>query len=205
MSTTEPQPTGPTGEPTGRPGKYQRSAGGLIGALVLTAVAVLLATWVLGWFRNDLEIEPDRVDYLDVVSGLQDAGLHPVYPAELPEGWFATDAVVPSGDGGGFELDLLRDDEDAFIGLRQATDLSTTGLLELYVDEEPVEGDPVRVDSVVEEWETWTDDGGDTAYVAELPADGDATERVIVYGSASPAELRDVLERLTTEPVPDQD
>jgi hypothetical protein len=194
-----PQPT----EPTGRPGKYQRSAGGLVAALVLTAVAVVVVMWVLGLFRNDLEIDPEEVDYLDVVAGLQEAGEGPVYPASLPDGWIATEAIVPVEEGGGFELDLLRDDEDAFIGIRQASGISATGLLTQYVEEDAdnlVEGDPIEVDSVAPEWDTWTDEGGDTAYVAELCA-GRRTETVIVYGSASPEELQDVLELLTTDPV----
>lgn len=195
--------TTPPQEPTGRPGRYQRSAGGLAAALVLTAVAVVVVMWLLGLFRNDLEIEPERVDYLDVVAGLQDAGQEPVYPATLPDGWFATEAVVPVDEGGGFELDLLRDDEDAFIGLRQAPGMSMTGLLTLYVDEETdnlTEGEPLAVDSVAGHWETWTDQEGDTAYVTERPVGKRRTEAVIVYGSASPEELQDVLERLTTEP-----
>lgn len=71
------------------------------------------------------------------------------------------------------------------------------------MEEDPdklVEGESIEVDSVAPEWQTWTDEGGDTAYVAELGA-GRRAETVIVYGSASAAELQRVMELLTTEPV----
>lgn len=190
---------GPTGgEPTGRPGRYQRSVGGLVAALALTAVAIVVVMWVLGLFRNDLEIEVEEVDYLASVAAAQEAGLRPVYPESLPEGWIATGAEVPTTEGGGFEIRLLTD-EERFVGIRQAMGESVTGLLTTYVDEEPAEGDPVEIDSIAPTWETWTDGGGDTAYVAELGGRDD--EVVIVYGSAPAADLRDVVERLTTAPV----
>ena len=57
---------------------------------------------------------------------------------------------------------------------------------------------PAAEGSVAEAWQGFEDDGGDTAYAAEV---GDRT--VLVYGSASPADLQDLIERLTTEPVAD--
>ncbi len=193
--TPTPAPGPAASEPTGKPGKYQRSAGGLVAALALTAIGILVVMWVLGLFRNDLEVEVEEVDHLESVSSAQDAGLEPVYPATLPEGWIATGAEVPTAEGGGFEIRLLTDDE-RFVGIRQATGVSVTGLLTTYVDEEPVEGEPTEIDSITPTWETWTDEGGDTAYVAELG--GRADEVVIVYGSAPAGDLREIVERLTT-------
>lgn len=198
MSTSEtptPAPEPAASEPTGKPGKYQRSASGLVAALALTAIAVVVVMWVLGLFRNDLEVEVEEVDHLESVSSAQDAGLEPVYPATLPEGWIATGAEVPTAEGGGFEIRLLTD-EERFVGIRQAMGVSVTGLLTTYVDEEAVEGEPTEIDSITPTWETWTDEGGDTAYVAELG--GRADEVVIVYGSAPAGDLREIVERLTT-------
>jgi hypothetical protein len=48
---------------------------------------------------------------------------------------------------------------------------------------------------VARTWRSFTDSGGDRAYAATL---GDA--EVLVYGSASAADLRRVIELLTTDP-----
>lgn len=191
-TTTQPQ------EPTGRPGKYQRSAGGLAAALVLTAVAVVVVMWVLGLFRNDLEIEPDQVDLDKTVAAAQEAGLTVVHPETLPDGWIATGAEVPTTEGGGFEIRLLTDEED-FVGIRQASGVSDTALLTTYVDEEPEEGDELEVDSVTRKWLTYTDQGGDTAYLGTIRVDGQR-QRLMVFGSAPAEDLRTVLGLLTTAP-----
>ncbi|UUZ60243.1 hypothetical protein [Nocardioides sp. B-3] len=45
------------------------------------------------------------------------------------------------------------------------------------------------MDSAVgSEWQTWTDEGGDTGYSIEY---GDET--LLVYGSASPADLQELI------------
>ena len=44
-------------------------------------------------------------------------------------------------------------------------------------------------------WQLFADSGGDLAYAAEL---GD--DEVLVYGSASAADLREVIGLLTTDP-----
>ena len=175
----------------GRPGRYQRSVGGLVAALVLTVLAVGGLVWLLGLFRNDLEVEREPVAYLDEVAALQDAGIEPVYPASLPEGWIATEVSTRNG----FQLQFLTEDE-AFAGIVQDR-VAEEELLRTFVDEEATATDIVEVDgSVASAWQGYEDEGGDTAYVSTV---GDDT--VLVYGSASSEELRDLLERLTTEPV----
>ena len=183
-----------TGE--GRPGRYPRSVGGLFVALVVTVVGVLALLAVLGLFRNDLEVEPDRVDYLGTVEGAQDARLEPVYPAELPEGWTATGAEVPPGEDPAFEVRLLTD-EERFVGIHQETDTSPGDLLAALVDEDTSEAEGYRTSqSVAGEWEGFTDDGGDTAYVAEL-----GRQTVIVWGSAPAEDLQRVIDLLTQAPL----
>lgn len=192
MSTTEQQPPA---EPTGRPGKYQRTTAGLVAALVVTAVAIVVAIWVMGLFRDETEVKPERVDLTDIVGDAQDAGLEPVYPADLPEGWFATGAEVPS-DGDGFEIRMLTDDE-RFVGIREAKRSSVAELLHTYVDDEPSEAaDHTSDGEVARDWAGYEDDGGDSAYAAELPHH----EVVLVYGSASAADLQQVVDSLTTAP-----
>ncbi|KAA1421329.1 DUF4245 domain-containing protein [Nocardioides humilatus] len=181
----------------GRPGKYQRSAGGLLAALVITVVAIGALLWFMGLFRDDVDNRPDRVDYLETVSEAQDAKLSPIYPAELPKGWIATGFDVVPGDNPTFEIRLLTD-SDKFIGIRQeAEDVST--LIRQYVDEDASATDIYSArGSVAEAWQGYEDDGGDSAYASEV--DG---ETVLVYGSASAADLREVIDSLTTEALDD--
>lgn len=181
----------------GRPGKYQRSAGGLVAALVVTVVAVGALLWLLGLFRSETEIELDRIDYLSRVGEVQDGGITPVYPSSLPEGWKATDWRYSPGDVPTIEMNMLTEDDEDFAGIRERSG-SAEGLLSDFVDEDATATDIFTVEgSVAEAWQGYADEGGDAAYVAEVGG-----QTVLVYGSASPEELQDLIGRLTTKPVP---
>ncbi len=177
-------------------GRYERSASGLLIAMVVTVVAVGAIVILRSLLSTDVEIEPDNVDYLEKVAQAQGAGLEPVYPPTVPEGWQATGAEVTPGDPPGFGLTFLTDD-DKFIGLRQVDD-DVDDLLEEEVDESTDEGDPFEVSgSVASTWETYSDDGGDLAYAAEV---GEMI--VLVYGSADREDLEQLVGSLTTRPLP---
>lgn len=180
---------------TGRPGRYQRSAGGLIVALLVTVAAVGGVLWLLGLFRADTDVRPDRVDYLQVASEAQDAGLDPVYPRSLASGWTATAFDVTAGEPPVLEIRMLTDEEE-FVAVRQER-ATSSDLVRTHVDEEATStGIYSSRGSVAEAWHGYEDDGGDTAYAAEV-----GRRTVLVYGSASPEELQDLIDRLTTEPV----
>lgn len=181
---------------SGTPGRYNRSFDGLVAALVITVVAVL--AWVL--FRAltsaDEEVDPEAVDYLETVELAQDAGVEIAYPPSLPEGWKATNVVVVPGERPAFGLSILTD-SGTFVGIRQE-DESLEDLLATYVDEDPEnisEEDPLSVDSpIATSWEGYGDEGGDLAYATEVGED-----RLLVYGSASAADLTLLIESLTTD------
>lgn len=178
-----------------KPGRYARSANGLIASLVVTVVAVLAFVGFRAVTSKDLEVRPEPVDYLETVEGAQESGLTLVYPPSLPEGWIATNAAFVRGDRPAFELSILTDDE-TFIGVRQE-DESVADLLETYVDEEAGEQGTTEFDSpIATTWETYTDEGGDTAYATEIGED-----TLLVYGSADEDDLRLLLESLTTDPL----
>jgi hypothetical protein len=165
-------------------------------AMVVTVVAVVALVLLRSLISADVEIEPENVDYLEKVEQAQDAGLEPVYPPALPEGWQATGAEVTPGQPPGFGLTLLTGDEK-FVGLRQEND-SIDDLLDEYVDDGTDEGDPFEVTgSVAPTWETYSDTGGDLAYVAEV---GETI--VLVYGSADRADIEELVGSLTTRPLP---
>ena len=177
-------------------GRYERSASGLLIAMVVTVVAVGAFVVLRSLLSTDVEIEPDNVDYLEKVEQAQGAGLEPVYPPAIPEGWQATGAEVTPGDPSGFGLTFLTAD-DKFVGLRQEDD-GLDDLLEEYVDESTDEGDLFEVTgSVASTWETYSDEGGDLAYAAEV---GGVT--VLVYGSADRGDIEQLVGSLTTRPLP---
>jgi hypothetical protein len=172
---TGPQPPPAPGQ---RPARYPRTANGLIGSLLVTLLFVGAFVAFRALNRDNLEVKPEPVDYLARVSGIQQSGLDVVYPAGLPAGWIATSATFIPGDDPAFGVGMLTDD-----------------LLTTYVDEETAEGEELSVPgSVARTWRSFTDAGGDRAYAATL---GD--DEVLVYGSASEADLRQVIESLTTE------
>jgi hypothetical protein len=176
-------------------GRYQRSASGLLGAMlvILLVIGAFVAFRALN--RDELEVSPESVDYLEQAGLAQDAGLDVVYPRDLPDGWQATNVEVAPGERPVWGVSLLTDDQ-RYIGIRQEDD-QLDDLLSTYVDEAVVARPGVRVEgSVAREWQVFADDGGDLAYATEL---GD--DVVMVYGSAGEEDLRLVLERLTTEPV----
>jgi hypothetical protein len=179
-----------------RPGRYQRSFNGLVGAMLITVAAVLAFVIFRALVSDEPEVEPEEVDYLEIVAAAQDADIRLVYPAELPDGWIARRAEVLPDEGPAFDLALLTDD-DEFVGLVWTEEPLHTLLAE-RVDEEVEDADPLRVSgSVAEEWEGYADSGGDLAYAAEL-----RDRTVLVYGSASADDLREIVESLTTSPLP---
>ena len=172
--------------------RYQRSFNGLIGAMIVTVLFVLA---FVGWrslFRNDVDDRVEPVDWTESVQVAKQAGLDVVRPRELPDGWTATSVDLRAGDEPRWGLGVLTD-EGRFVGIRQQ-DTSVSDLVETYVDEDASEGDEVRVDSAVSDtWQTWSDDGGDHGYSAEV---GD--DVVLVYGSAPAADIEAYLGLLTT-------
>jgi hypothetical protein len=176
-------------------GRYQRSFSGMVGAMVVMVALIVAFVVLRGLNRTDPSVEPDRVDYLDVVSGVARAGGEPVvYPPELPDGWFATSAVF--GVKGIWSLSLLTDEEH-FVGVRQARGTeSVEDLVATYVDDAATEGDLVTLDSpLADEWRSFTDSGGDYALVAEVD---DST--VLVVGTAPDQEIQDLTASLRLDP-----
>ncbi|WP_345455551.1 DUF4245 family protein [Nocardioides marinquilinus] len=199
-------------EPTGRPGRYSRSASGLIGSMVVVVVIVVAFVLFRSVFSADVDAtDREPVDYLDSVQQLQLSGFTVAYPARLPDGWIATDIDVDRverpGSQPGIDLDLLTGSEK-FVGVRQSDD-DVDDLLESSGLDEPAEDDELQVDAeagsgeagggLPTTWQGWRDeDGDDHAYSAVV---GETV--VLVYGSASVDDLATVVRSLTTAPVGD--
>lgn len=176
-----------------RPARYPRTANGLIGSMIVTVLLVGGFVLVRSLVSEDLEVKPTAVDYLSAAGLAQESGFDVAYPPQLPNGWMATSVDYTPGSRPAWGVGMLTD-VGRFAGLRQE-DRSLDDLLATYVDDETIEGEPVTVEgSVAPVWRTFTDEGGDSAFAAEV---GD--DIVLVYGSADADALRQLLERLTTE------
>jgi Protein of unknown function (DUF4245) len=164
----------------------------MAGALIVTLLAVAAFVGFRALNREPLEVTQDPVDYLPVVAELQREGREPVYPVRLPDGWVATSVDLRQGATPSWGVGMVTD-ADTFVGIRHGGD-TLDGLLRTYVDESPTEGEPAMVETeVATEWRTFSDDGGDRAYAAEvggLP--------LLVYGTADDEDLRTLLGLLTT-------
>lgn len=182
-----------------KPGRYPRTTGGLVGSMIVLVLAVLGIVVFREAFRDTPEIEPEAVDYLPVVASLQDAGREIAYPATLPDGWIVTSVTYDRGERPGWALGILTDDE-SFVGLRQQ-DEDVDDLVAEHVDEAATESDPVEIaGSLAPEWSSYADDGGDHGYAAEITTDL-GEENVLVYGSASVADIEELVGLLTVDPL----
>jgi len=165
----------------------------MVGALLVLLLVIGAFVGFRALNRDELEVEPERVDYLGAVEAAQSEDRRVAYPPTLPSGWRATSVDAAAGVDWG--LGFLT--PDGFAGVRQADD-STADLLEAYVDEETSSLPAVEVDGDLGgRWEAYEDAEGDLAYATEVGG-----QTLLVFGSAPEADLLDLAGRLTTAPVP---
>lgn len=177
------------------PSRYQRSAPALVGALVVSLAVILAFVAFRALTRDQVELKPEPVDYLGLAAEAQKVA-PVVYPAALPVDWTATSVDYEPGDPPAWGVGVLTAD-GSFVGVRQEA-APLEGLLDTYVDKHAEPGSPATVPgAIVETWQTWSDSGGDRAYVATVGED-----QVLVYGNAKESDLMAFLTSLTTDPLP---
>ncbi|MDO7868886.1 DUF4245 family protein [Nocardioides jiangxiensis] len=191
--------------------RYERSAAGMVGAMIVTLLVILAFVAFRALNREQLSVQPNQVDYLQVVKDLQGAGgVDPAYPERLPKGWIATRAVYNASNYA-WELDVLTAD-GKYIGLRQAA-VRDRDLLEDYGYDEVKQGPTVDIGAMVSpEWKSWSFKGhsGDTVYTTALGLQwGDEPnparelgkgQTVLVFGSAPATVIRDFAASLVQDP-----
>ena len=178
---------------TGRPGRYNRSFGGLIGSMIVLVIAVFAFVIFRGAFRETPEYQPDEIDYPALITSVQDLGFEPVYAPTLPAGWTVKAASFDSGAEPALDVVFTTDDERT-AGIHQE-DASERDLLDTYVGEGATENDETLT-TAVGTWTGWRDTDSDHAWTTEV---GDDT--VLVFSSGDADALRSFLESLTTEPL----
>jgi hypothetical protein len=172
----------------------------MVGALIVTVLVILAFVAFRALNRSDLDVKPERIDYLTQVRFAQQDSVSSrpdlVYPARLPSGWYATHVSFSSGKAPEIELSMLTGD-DQYVGFVQSQ-TTVSDLLTTYVDPDPQAGSSVRVTgSVSSQWDTWTDSGGDTALAAEHGQDS-----LLVFGTVSRDQLERLAASLTTATLP---
>lgn len=147
-----------------RAGRYQRSPGGMVGAM---AVLVVLVLGYVG-IRALISSPPDQertVDYARVVPDVRKAAaLAIVAPPSLPHGWRATSVRFTDDPPQHWHLGVLTN-HDRYIGLEQGPQ-SVPAMVSVYVDSSASRRAPVRVGARA--WQTYSDSGGDLALVRRV-------------------------------------
>ena len=190
---------GPVSE--GRPSRYDRSFGGLLAAMIVTVLFVAAYVGVRAFTREQPDIQPESVGYLDCVSDLQAAGTTVAYPVELPAGWIDTSVAFEPGNPPVWRIGMLTD-RGSYVGVVQQKE-DVTDLVTTYVDKAPVKGATATPDNQLgaTTWQTWSDSGGDHAF-STVPDSGPlAGQTLLVYGSAPVADQETLLGLLTLDPV----
>lgn len=173
--------------PAVAPSRHQRSTAAMIGAMIITLLVILGFVALRGVTRDQVETEVAPVDYLDAVGAAADAGMALAHPRELPAGWRATSVDLTRDESPAWTMGMLTDD-GRFVGIRQEPE-SADDMAAVALDEDAVEGDEVTVPSALADtWTTWSDEGGDTGYAAEI-----GEETVLVYGSAPAGDIEEVI------------
>jgi len=172
---------------SGQAGRYQRSATGMIGALVVLLAVIAGFVVFREVIREDPESPVDAVDYQQPLGfAREQAGFPVLAPERLPDGWKATN-VDFTPEPVHWHLGVLTD-EGRYVGLEQAV-VSEKSMVRTYVDPEPSQGADITIDG--QSWSTWTDQGGDTALVRK-----EAKVTTLVIGSVSQEVLVDYVESL---------
>jgi hypothetical protein len=181
-------------------GRYTRSTGGLLGAMLVTVVAVV-GFWGINALKTDHEVTPvPAVDYTAMMrAGRADHKLRVMAPPSLPSGWKATSATYQTGTDPTWHLGTLTD-KGKYVGVEEARG-GLRDLVDEHVDPDAEQGKDVTIGG--ETYQTWTDAGGDYAVARTVPLAGTDVESFLVVGSAPESTIRDFAASLEGGSVPE--
>ncbi|QWC84300.1 DUF4245 domain-containing protein [Nocardioidaceae bacterium] len=202
MSSTQ---SGAGNEPTGRPGRYQRSVSGLVGAMIILVLAVLVFIGFRGIVRDNPDAPPLRaIAYGQVLQpAAEQTGWPVAAPASLPQGWIATSVRWEPPAGANWHLGLLTSDEE-YVGIEQSAS-TTDAMVEEFVGEDAQRSGSVELTepqdtlgstgdspgAATTQWQRWTGSDGDVAVTTRV---GEQTLLVVTTGTEE--QLRSVVDSL---------
>ena len=159
--------------------RYQRSTGGLVGALLVLVVLALLYVGVRALTGgNDTGTPVRTVDYARVEPAARRAAdFDLLAPPSLPDGWRATTVRFVDTPPQHWHLGVLTD-TGRYVGLEQGRE-PVPSMVRRYVDERAQRGRRVQVAG--EPWTSYSDSGDDLALVRR---EGRTT--TLVVGNAVP-------------------
>jgi len=142
--------------------RYQRSTGGMVGAMIVLVVLVLAWVGLRALTSHDPGTPVRSVDYrLSVPAARRAADFRVLAPSRLPAGWRATTVGYRDRPTQHWHLGVLTD-RDRYVGLEQG-DVSVPRAVSRFVDPAASRGPSVSVAGRT--WGSWTDSGGDLALV----------------------------------------
>src|SRR5690606_38362381 len=129
---TPPTPVAASDRPSGRawaapasidrvsqsPGRYQTSMAGMTGAMIVLVACVIAFVLFRETTRDVPEVKPAAIDWTTLVTSIQAQDHEVVHPAELEDGWIATNIEFLPKEPVTFGLSLLTE-EGRYVGLRQ--------------------------------------------------------------------------------------
>lgn len=170
----------PPGEPR-KGGHYERSALGLIGALLVTLLVVAGFLLFRGALRDNKPVPTRAVDHqIWVERGQNDGQLLMVAPSEIPEGWTVTSATYDGGARPVWRMGMLTPDKK-FVGMVESLD-SLDPLLQKHMQANPQSTGTKSVGGL--KWKSFSAAEGDAALALELTSPKGEREIVLVYGDA---------------------
>jgi hypothetical protein len=143
-------------------GRYQRSVGGMVGAMVFLVALVVVWVGIRALTSQDPPSPVQTVDYRSVASTAgRAADFRLLSPATLPRHWRATTVRFTPRPDTHWHLGVLTG-EGRYVGLEQEA-AGVRSLVTQYVDKTARRGRGVVVRGVP--WQAWTDAQGDLALV----------------------------------------
>jgi uncharacterized protein DUF4245 len=142
--------------------RYQRSAGGMVGALLVLVVLILAYLGLQALTGNQHPNPVRTVAYGEDVPAARKAADFPLLaPPRLPTGWRATTVSFSGPPDAHWHLGVLTS-ADRYVGIEQGHE-PVRSMVATYVDKSAERGGPVDVGGSA--WASYTDSGGDLALV----------------------------------------
>ncbi|WP_158604349.1 DUF4245 domain-containing protein [Nocardioides mangrovicus] len=171
----------------GKPGRYERSSNGLVGAMVILVLVILAFVGFRALFRGNQDDPVPTVAYRGAVTqARQDGALAPA-PEPMPSGWRATSVRYQAGKRATWHLGLLTGG-GGYVGIEEAH-ARATKLVDAYLGSGSTQGRARQLAGRT--WQTWRDGsayaltwtgGGRTVFVGGKAGEKAVVELVGVLG-----------------------